>query len=107
MLLHHLRDLAEVAKPRMLLVGAVILRQTAAGAAPDRARALASYGAMADGYELRTTSGDLWRRDLVTKLAPRRGETILDVGCGTGRNFTQIQQRIGPQGRIIGVEQSP
>ena len=107
MLLHHLRDLAEVVKPRMLLVGAVIVRQTAAGAAPDRARALASYGAMADSYELRTTSGDLWRRDLVTKLAPRRGETILDVGCGTGRNFTQIQQRIGPEGRIIGLEQSP
>jgi ubiquinone/menaquinone biosynthesis C-methylase UbiE len=62
---------------------------------------------MAASYELRTASGDLWRRDLVTKLSPVRGETILDVGCGTGRNFTQIQQRIGPGGRIIGLEQCP
>jgi SAM-dependent methyltransferase len=104
---HHLRELAAIVKPRSLLAAAVVVRQTAAGAAPDRARALARYGAMAPSYELRTTSGDVWRRDLVTRLAPRRGETILDVGCGTGRNFTQIQQRIGPEGRIIGLEQSP
>jgi SAM-dependent methyltransferase len=94
----HLRDLAEAA---------LVVRQTAAGAAPNRARSLARYGAMASNYELRTTSGDVWRRDLVKTLAPRRGETILDVGCGTGRNFAQIQERIGPQGRIIGLEQSP
>jgi SAM-dependent methyltransferase len=104
---HHLRDLAEIAKPRTLLAAAMVMRQTAAGAAPNRARALRRYGAMAPSYELRTTSGDVWRRDLVKALAPRRGETILDVGCGTGRNFTQIQERIGPEGRLIGLEQSP
>jgi SAM-dependent methyltransferase len=104
---HHLRELAAIVKPRTLLAAALVVRQTAAGAAPNRARALARYGAMASSYELRTTSGDVWRRDLVKKLAPRRGETVLDVGCGTGRNFTQIQERIGPEGRIIGLEQSP
>jgi SAM-dependent methyltransferase len=62
---------------------------------------------MARNYELRTASGDQWRRELVTKLAPRPGEVILDVGCGTGRNFQQIQQWIGPTGRLIGIEQSP
>jgi SAM-dependent methyltransferase len=104
---HQLRELAEVVKPRTLLAAAMLVRQTAVGAAPNRARALARYGAMAGSYELRTTSGDAWRRDLVKRLAPRRGETILDVGCGTGRNFAQILERIGPEGRLIGLEQSP
>jgi SAM-dependent methyltransferase len=104
---NHLRRLADIALPRTLLAAADTVRQTTGGAAPDRARALARYGAMASSYELRTASGDLWRRDLVTRLSPLRGETILDVGCGTGRNFAQIQQRIGPEGRIIGLEQSP
>jgi SAM-dependent methyltransferase len=83
------------------------VRQTLGRAAPDRDRSLRSYGAMARTYELRTASGDLGRRELVERLAPRPGEVILDVGCGTGRNFDQIQQRIGPTGRLIGVEQSP
>jgi len=91
----------------MLVAAAVTVRQAVRGAAPDRGRALAHYGAMADSYELRTLSGDQWRRQLVASLAPRPGEVILDVGCGTGRNFEQIQQGIGPDGRLIGIEQSP
>jgi SAM-dependent methyltransferase len=62
---------------------------------------------MAGSYELRTVSGDQWRRELIVNLAPRPGEVVLDVGCGTGRNFEPIQQRIGPGGRLIGIEQSP
>jgi SAM-dependent methyltransferase len=84
-----------------------MVRQTVTRAAPDRARARAHYGAMARTYELRTASGDLWRREIVATLAPRPGEVILDVGCGTGRNFEQIQQLMGPSGRLIGIDQSP
>jgi ubiquinone/menaquinone biosynthesis C-methylase UbiE len=32
---------------------------------------------------------------------------VLDVGCGTGLSFPYIENYIGPQGAIIGVEQSP
>jgi SAM-dependent methyltransferase len=104
---HHLQHLLEIARPRPLHAAAMMVRQTVTGAAPDRARARAQYGAMARSYELRTASGDQWRRELVAKLAPRPGEVIVDVGCGTGRNFEQIQQWMGPSGRLIGVEQSP
>ncbi|MDX6729993.1 MAG: hypothetical protein QOK49_4798 [Baekduia sp.] len=102
-----LAPLLHSAKPRTLLAAAATVRQAVVGSPPDRDRALAHYGAMADNYELRTVSGDQWRRQLVTSLAPQPGEVVLDVGCGTGRNFEHIQQRIGPSGRLIGIEQSP
>jgi SAM-dependent methyltransferase len=102
-----LEHVMTIAKLRTLLAAAVTVRQAVAGAAPDRVRALGHYGAMAPSYELRTASGDHWRRELVSSLAPQLGEVILDIGCGTGRNFEQIQQRIGPGGRLIGIEQSP
>jgi demethylmenaquinone methyltransferase/2-methoxy-6-polyprenyl-1,4-benzoquinol methylase len=107
MFAHHLQQLSELAKPRTLLAAAVTVRQAVAGTSPDRHRALTDYGAMAGSYELRTVSGDQWRRELIVNLAPRPGEVVLDVGCGTGRNFEPIQQRIGPGGRLIGIEQSP
>jgi SAM-dependent methyltransferase len=103
-MLQHLQHLAEVANPRTLFAAAATLRQAVVGAPPDRVRAVADYGAMATGYELRTLSGDQGRREAVARLAPRPGETILDVGCGTGRNFEQIQQLIGPGGLLIGIE---
>jgi SAM-dependent methyltransferase len=95
------------AKPRALLAAVHTARQTIGRAAPDQRRSLRSYGEMAQTYELRTSSGDLGRRELVECLAPRAGEVILDVGCGSGRNFDQILRRIGPTGRLIGVEPSP
>jgi SAM-dependent methyltransferase len=32
---------------------------------------------------------------------------VLDVGCGTGLSLPLLQQRIGPRGAIVGIEQSP
>jgi SAM-dependent methyltransferase len=104
---HVLHALLTAAKPRALVAALQTLRQTVGHTAPDHRRSLRSYGAMAQTYELRTSSGDHGRRELVECLAPRAGEVILDVGCGSGRNFDQIQRRIGPSGRLIGVEPSP
>ncbi len=35
------------------------------------------------------------------------GSHVLDIGCGTGLNFTSLQERIGPTGTITGVDASP
>lgn len=74
---------------------------------PDRERSLRSYGAMAEQYHVRTASGIHFRRQAVARLAPRPGEVVLDVGCGTGLNFSALQDAIGPTGRLIGIELSP
>jgi ubiquinone/menaquinone biosynthesis C-methylase UbiE len=40
----------------------------------------------------------------VQALRLRPGDTVVDVACGTGLNFSLIEQVIGPEGRIVGVD---
>lgn len=40
-------------------------------------------------------------------LAPRIGETVLDVGCGAGQSVLQLADRVGPTGRVTGVDIAP
>jgi ubiquinone/menaquinone biosynthesis C-methylase UbiE len=47
-----------------------------------------------------------WRRDAVHALSLKPGDTVVDIGCGTGLNFPFLQERIGPGGKIIGVDLS-
>ena len=37
-------------------------------------------------------------------LAPQQGETIVDVGCGTGTSSFQLAERVGDAGRVIGCD---
>lgn len=45
-----------------------------------------------------------YRRFAVKALAPRSGDTVVEIGCGTGMNFPQLQAEVGPTGKIIGVD---
>jgi ubiquinone/menaquinone biosynthesis C-methylase UbiE len=40
----------------------------------------------------------------VAALRLRAGDTVVDMACGTGLNFSLIQKAIGPSGRIVGVD---
>ena len=44
------------------------------------------------------------RRRAVQELRLRPGDSVVEVACGTGLNFPLIQQEIGPEGRIVGVD---
>jgi ubiquinone/menaquinone biosynthesis C-methylase UbiE len=44
------------------------------------------------------------RRRAVRALRLRPGATVVDLACGTGQNFPLIEQAIGPDGRIVGVD---
>lgn len=35
------------------------------------------------------------------------GMTVLDLGCGTGRDVYLLSRLVGPQGRVIGVDMTP
>ncbi len=51
------------------------------------------------GYPQRTQ-----RLQAVQALGLRPGDSVVDIACGTGLNFSLIEQAIGPEGRIVGVD---
>jgi len=53
----------------------------------------------APGYPQRSQ-----RLRAVQSLGLRAGASVIDVACGTGLNFQLIEEAIGPEGRIVGVD---
>jgi len=47
-----------------------------------------------------------YRARAIDALGDLEGATVLDVGCGTGRNFSLILDRIGNRGRLVGLDYS-
>jgi demethylmenaquinone methyltransferase/2-methoxy-6-polyprenyl-1,4-benzoquinol methylase len=44
------------------------------------------------------------RLQAVQALGLRPGDSVVDIACGTGLNFALIEDVIGPDGRIVGVD---
>ncbi|WP_374593771.1 class I SAM-dependent methyltransferase [Sphingosinicella sp.] len=40
-------------------------------------------------------------------LAPASGQTVLDIGCGAGETILQLAERVGTEGRVVGVDIAP
>jgi demethylmenaquinone methyltransferase/2-methoxy-6-polyprenyl-1,4-benzoquinol methylase len=51
------------------------------------------------GFRLRA-----YRRAAVAQLRLQPGDTVVEVGCGTGLNFRLLEGVVGPTGRIVGVD---
>ena len=47
------------------------------------------------------------RKKAVGHLALSRGGTVLEIGCGTGRNLPYLHEAVGQTGRVYGVDISP
>lgn len=62
------------------------------------------YDILAAGYSF-VRSGR-FRRHVVEMLELRPGETVVDIGCGTGANLPYLVEAVGPTGRILGVDLS-
>jgi len=73
----------------------------------DNAAALAIYRYRAPFYDHELVAFEPLRQLAVDKLRLQPGQTVIDVGCGTGLSFGLLEAAIGPAGRIIAIEQSP
>lgn len=49
------------------------------------------------------TRESIWRSELVRRLSPAPGDSILDVGCGTG-SMAILLKRAAPGARIVGLD---
>lgn len=47
------------------------------------------------------------RQTTVDRLRLRPGDSVLEISCGTGANFPCLQERIGPNGRLVGIDYTP
>ncbi len=72
------------------------------------------YGRLAADYDRRDRLFRLvgfrepfYKRKAVAALNLRPGDTVVDIGCGTGLNFAYLQNAVGAEGKIIGVDLTP
>lgn len=47
------------------------------------------------------------RQRIVALAGLRRGDCVLDVGCGTGTMATMMAERVGAEGQVVGIDLSP
>jgi len=48
-----------------------------------------------------------FRKEAVRALRLHRGSRVVDLACGTGLNLPYLEEAIGPEGHIIGVDLTP
>ncbi len=55
-------------------------------------------------YRLLGLDIDKFRKMAIDALELSKGDTVVELGCGTGLNFARVLEKIGPQGKLIGVD---
>jgi SAM-dependent methyltransferase len=78
---------------------------------PDRAAAAQGFysrwAGVYDRLARRAPGVRRLRRAAVTTLDLTPGDTVVDVGCGTGANLPFLRERVGPGGTVVGVDFAP
>lgn len=50
---------------------------------------------------------DAYRHRGIEALNLKLGDTVVEIGCGTGANFAALERAVGPSGALIGVDLTP
>lgn len=66
----------------------------------------AFYGRHAGLYDRIATAPGIgrWRRLAAASLDLSPGDTVVEFGCGTGANLPFLRERVGDEGRVVGVD---
>jgi ubiquinone/menaquinone biosynthesis C-methylase UbiE len=74
----------------------------------SKSAAREAYDRMSSVYDLLAGSSEtpLMRRGL-EMLAVGEGESVLEIGCGTGKAQVELCNRVGAAGRLFGIDLSP
>jgi demethylmenaquinone methyltransferase/2-methoxy-6-polyprenyl-1,4-benzoquinol methylase len=63
-----------------------------------------NYDISANLYYLLGIREFAYRKKAVGALKLERGDTVVEIGCGTGLNFRLLREQVGSEGKIIGVD---
>ena len=73
----------------------------------SRKQTRAAYDAMSNWYELFADPFEKRCRDAgIRQLAVQRGETVLEIGYGTGQAIVTLAEHVGPTGTVHGIDLS-
>jgi ubiquinone/menaquinone biosynthesis C-methylase UbiE len=77
------------------------------GSANISSRGLLHAEAWAEAYELIDLQLSPLGLRVIEALGLGSGDIVLDVGCGAGQTLLQLAERVGTEGRVIGVDVAP
>ena len=58
----------------------------------------------ASSYEQHNEVQEEFGLKMIARLELKQGMTVLDLGCGTGNLTKVLSERVGPEGRVVGVD---
>ena len=85
-------------------------RSPSGGRTSDESAVERFYGRWAGLYDVlatRTPGIRDVRERTVDALGLSPGETVVEMGCGTGANLDLLRERVGAEGRVVGVDLTP
>lgn len=65
------------------------------------------WAALYDLVSRRTPGVPRTRARVADALGLELGDTVVEMGCGTGANLERLRDRVGPEGTVVGVDFSP
>ena len=58
----------------------------------------------AEAYEENSSEQVRLGMDLIQKINPKKGDKVLDMGCGTGKLSEVFADLVGPEGQVVAID---